>query len=104
MAFGPIIIRGTKVDEFPGVAPATQGARITIPASEVGISTSRVITVSSSVDYSGVGDTAVPPEFSAEPGLQYSVWINEAGLNFQLHATNSGSIINKPFVIIVVHS
>lgn len=102
MAFGPVKPVGFDVKELTGTTPANQGERLTI--SDIGVDKSRVVSISSSVDYSGIGETSMPHEFSAEPGHQYSVWINEDGLNLQLHSTNSGSITNKPFVILVIHS
>lgn len=45
----------------------------------------------------------IPPEFTSVGGYQYSVWVNDFGLNIQNHLTNSENILSRPFRISIMY-
>lgn len=89
----------TDLKLFVGTTPAAQGLRLTI--NQTGVAHNKVTDISALVNNDPV--SVILPEFSAEAGFQYSVWINGSGLNLQLHATNSYNILDKPFVINITY-
>ena len=86
------------VSVFTATTPQDQGGRMTLVT---GITIEKVVSFSAVV--SNEIDSAIPPEFSAVPGHQYSVWFNSSGLNLQLNSSNSSSLLSKTFKVTVVH-
>lgn len=90
------------IKSYEGVTASGFAGNVIIPL-EPDFDDSLTIAMTAIV-YPGAVGNQIPPEFTAVGGFQYSVWINDSGLNLQTHATNSASIFSKPFKISLVYS
>lgn len=86
---------------FTGITAPNEVGNVVIDLED--FDTSRNIAISGIV-LPGDNGNQIPPEFTAVGGYQYSVWVNQFGLNIQNHITNSENILSKPFNISIMYA
>jgi len=82
-----------------GTTGASQGSSVTYAHS---LDSTKIIHISGTVEYST--GYRVPQEHQGTAGYQFSVAVDPTNVTVKNHATNSGSILSKPFKIAITYT